>query len=242
MTRAPLLSVIIPVYNEERRLGPCMEQVVPYLSEHYQNEHEIIIVDNASRDDTFMIAQCYANSYPNIYALRLPVKGKGIAIKKGMLFARGNYRFMCDVDLSTPIQFLRDFMKLRKQYDVVVGSRELMRGMVHTTLTRRVVGRVFHALVSDLVPGVQDTQCGYKLFSALAAEAIFSRLQITGFAFDVEALYLARLLDFPVGEMPVAWEHNADSRVSLVRDSLSMARDVITIPWLHMRERLPLRS
>lgn len=239
MNRPPFLSVIIPVHNEERRLATCMEQVIAHLSTYYQNRHEIIIVDNGSTDDTHGIARAYANTYRNVFVLHEAERGKGAAIRRGMLFAEGDYRYMCDVDLSTPIHYVGEFLKLRKNYDVIIGSREVAPALAHTTLTRRVVGRMFHALVGDLVPGVKDTQCGFKLFSALAAEAVFSRLQLRGLAFDVEALYLARRLDYPLTEIPVHWEHNPDSRVRLFWDALEMARDVASIPFLHMGEKIP---
>ena len=234
------LSVIIPVHNEERRLANCLERVVPFLADHYPREHEIIVVENGSYDETAHIARAYANTYPTVTLLSVPLRGKGIAIKKGMLFAEGRYRYMCDVDLSTPIEALPDFLHLAGVYDVVIGSRELLRERVVTSWARRFIGRAFHLLVNDLVPGVLDTQCGFKLFADYAARAIFGRLQLPGMAFDVEALYLARLLGFTVGELPVRWEHNPDSRVRLVWDSLEMARDVASIPWIHPhREKIP---
>ncbi len=232
---APFISVIIPVHNEAIRLSPCLEKIIPYLSKYYQYTHEIIIVDNGSTDDTLKIAQCYVNTYQHVFALSVPMRGKGIAIKKGMLFAQGRWRYMCDVDLSTPITELPNFFALTRHFDVIIGSRELTRDLVHTTLARRIIGRGFHLLVNDLVPGVLDTQCGFKLFRDIAAETIFGRLQLPGMAFDVEALYLARLLGYSIGELPVHWQHNPDSRVRLVWDALEMARDVISIPWMHMR-------
>ncbi len=236
MKRAPFISVIIPVHNEANRLSPCLEKVIHYLSSRYQYSHEIIVVDNGSTDDTLMIAQCYVNTYQHVHALSVPVRGKGVAVKKGMLYADGRFRFMCDVDLSTPIETLPDFIFMARHFDVVIGSRELTPDLVRTTLARRVIGRGFHLLVHDLAPGILDTQCGFKLFRDIAAEAIFGRLQLPGMAFDVEALYLARLLGYSVGEMPVRWEHNSDSRVRLW-DALDMARDVISIPWMHTRLR-----
>jgi dolichyl-phosphate beta-glucosyltransferase len=235
---APFISVIIPVYNEGNRLSPCLEQVIHFMSSRYQYTHEIIIVDNGSTDDTLHIAQCYVNTYQHVHALSLPMRGKGIAVRRGMLFAEGRWRYMCDVDLSTPIETLPKFLELSKHFDVVIGSRALTPSLVETTLTRRVIGRAFHALVGVLVPGVMDTQCGFKLFRDVAARAIFNRAQLPGMAFDVEALYLARLLGYSIGEMPVPWTHNPDSRVRLVWDALEMARDVLSIPWMHTQMSL----
>lgn len=234
------ISVIIPAHNEENRLSNCLERVIPYLCTYYQNDHEIIIVDNGSTDDTLKIARAYGNTYREISVLSTSLRGKGLAIKRGMLFAEGRFRYMCDVDLSTPIETLKEFMDLAKFFDVVIGSRELRTDLVKTSPLRRFLGRGFHLLVNDLVPSVLDTQCGFKLFSHVAANAIFGRLQLPGMAFDVEALYLARLMGFVIGELPVPWEHNPDSRVRLVWDSLEMARDVASIPWIHSQvQKIP---
>lgn len=233
------LSVIIPVHNEARRLSPCLEKVIPYLCTHYQNAHEIIIVDNGSTDETYKIANCYVSTYNQVYVLRVPMRGKGLAVRRGMLFAQGRFRYMCDVDLATPIEELSEFMQWTNDYDVVIGSREVLPVMTQTTFLRRLMGRAFHLLVNDLVPGVLDTQCGFKLFRDYAARAVFDRLQLPGLAFDVEALYLTRMFGFTIGEIPVRWKQGGDSRVRLVWDSLDMARDVISIPWLHSRIKIP---
>lgn len=238
--KTPFLSVIIPVHNEQMRLANCMEQVIPYLCTHYQNKHEIIIVDNGSNDDTLNIARMYVNYLPeSIFALHIPGRGKGMAVKRGMLFAQGRWRYMCDVDLSTPIESLPLFFNHTKQYDVVIGSREVSKEFVKTSSLRRMVGRAFHWLVKDLLPDILDTQCGFKLFRDIAAEGVFNRLQLPSMAFDVEALYLTRLLGYRIAEIPVTWQHNDDSRVKLFSDSFSMARDVISIPWLHMQTKIP---
>lgn len=236
----PLLSVVIPAHNEEMRLANCLEKIIPYLCTRYKNNHEIVIVDNGSTDETFFIARMYAYTYSSISALHLPIRGKGIAVKRGMLFAQGKYRYMCDVDLSTPIEELDKFFKyIVRDYDVVIGSREVDKGMVQSTSLRHFIGRAFHTFCNHLAPGVLDTQCGFKLFRGYAAEAIFHRLQLPSMAFDVEALFIARLLGYRIGEIPVQWQHNPDSRVNLLWDSLHMARDVITIPWLHMQMKIP---
>jgi dolichyl-phosphate beta-glucosyltransferase len=239
MNKKPWISIIIPVYNGDRHLGPALEQLIHYLQRHHPYNYEIIVVNNGSTDETKFVCDCYTNTYNHIYALHLPERGKGLAVKRGMLFAQGYWRYMCDVDLSTPIWELKKFMAASDLWDVVVGSREIKRDQVHTTLARRLIGRAFHTLVADLVPGIGDTQCGFKLFSAQAAVEIFSRLRTTGLAFDVEVLYLAKLHGFFVNEIPVKWDHNPDSRVRMVWDSLQMARDVIQIPWMHMQEKLP---
>lgn len=237
----PFLSVIIPVHNEEMRLANCMEKIIPYLCTQYHKNHEIIIVDNGSTDSTLEIARMYVNYLPeSIFALHIPARGKGMAVKRGMLFAQGRWRYMCDVDLSTPIESLPNFFAHTKKYDVVIGSREVNKEFVTTSNFRHTVGRAFHWFVKGLIPDILDTQCGFKLFRDIAAESIFHRLQLPSMAFDVEALFLARLLGYRIAEIPVTWQHNADSRVKLLSDSFHMARDVVTIPWLHMQTKIPI--
>jgi glycosyltransferase involved in cell wall biosynthesis len=239
MNKRPFISIIIPVYNGDHLLGPSLEKIIHYMQRVHPYQYEIIIVNNGSTDDTQFICDVYTHTYNHIYALHLEERGKGLAVQRGMLFAQGYWRYMCDVDLSTPIEELSKFLKASEWWDVVIGSREIFREEVTTTPTRRIIGRVFHTLVADLVPGVADTQCGFKIFSDRAAEEIFSRLHTHGMAFDVEVLYLAKLHGFFVNEIPVRWVHNSDSRVRLFQDSLQMALDVLQIPWLHMREKVP---
>jgi dolichyl-phosphate beta-glucosyltransferase len=214
--------------------------VVPYVNERWPHNAEVIISENGSSDETLKIAQCYANSFRNVFVISMRERGKGLAIRRGMQFANARWRYMCDVDLSTPIEVLDEFlsMAVTERADVVIGSREVDRSQVRTTLARRVIGRVFHQLVAELVPGVQDTQCGFKLFSSRAA-AVFSLAKLNSMAFDVEALYLAGRMGYRIVEMPVPWEHNPDSRVRLVMDSATMARDIMSIPWMHTQIKLP---
>lgn len=239
VNKKPWISIIIPVYNAETLLGPALEKIIAYMQRNYPYQYEIVVVNNGSTDQTQFVCNVYTNTYQHVYALHLPERGKGLAVKRGMLFATGYWRYMCDVDLSTPIWELKQFMEASEFWDVVIGSREIARENVKTTRSRRFVGRAFHALVSELIPGFADTQCGFKLFSDRAAETIFTQLHTHGMAFDVEVLYLAKLHGMFINEIPVHWRHNPDSRVRLVWDSLQMAFDVISIPWHHLREKLP---
>lgn len=225
------LSVIVPVWNEQARLERCIDALVP---ECKQYKSEIIFVDNASTDDTPKILDLAARMYPSISVIRLPRKGKGYAVREGMLAASGRYRYMCDVDLSTPAHEIHRFLEYARRFDIVIGSREVKPETTHTDFRRRLMGRIFHALVSDLVPGVRDTQCGFKMFRDYAARQIFENITIMGFAFDVEALYLARLFGFTMEEIAVPWTHNPDSRVNVVGDSLEMLYDVSQIKPVHM--------
>lgn len=230
----PYLSVIVPVHNEERRLPRCLDELTRWLwARNYL--YEIIVVSNGSTDGTARICAEHAQIFSHFKWFDYPERGKGLAVRRGMLAARGMYRLMMDVDLSTPLDEITPALRLALTHDVVIGSREAEPHKVKTTIQRYVIGRAFHALVQDLAPGIRDTQCGFKLFHHEAASRIFSLAQINGMAFDVEALFLARLLGYDVHEMPVTWTHDADSRVRLVGDSLGMLWDVLNIPTLHAR-------
>lgn len=225
----PYLSIILPCHNEETRLPRCLDRTLEWLF-HMPYQYEIIPVDNGSTDDTWRIANYYASLHDHIYPIRLKDRGKGHAVRTGMLRARGRYRLFMDVDLSTPLTEIPRALEKIQDSHIVIGSRELVRAHVRTPLHRRLIGRAFHSLVSNLVPGIQDTQCGFKLFRDWSAMKLFEMAHIDGMAFDVEILYLARLCEYRVYEMSVHWTHDPDSRVHLVGDSLSMLWDVMDMP------------
>jgi len=230
------LSVIIPAYNEERRLPETIHEVSLYLG-NQDYKSEILVVENGSTDRTTKVAWSninYAtNPLPNVRGRVIhSFKGKGVAVKSGMLLGQGTWLYMCDVDLSTPIEFLKRFLPPNFEGDVGIGSRSV-RGSARydEPITRKITGRVFNRLTNVLVPGVKDTQCGFKIFKRRAAHDIFNRVTIPGFAFDVEVLYLAKKLGYGVQEIGVPWYHNGDSKVSVLSDSLQMVRDIFKI-WL----------
>lgn len=226
------LSVIVPVYNEQARLERCVEALV-HEAQLYRSE--IIFVDNASLDETPRLLEQAARCYPSLRVIRLPRRGKGYAVREGMLAATGRYRYMCDVDLSTPAHEVHRFLEYARRFDVVIGSREVDPKQTQTSFKRRVMGRIFHAIVSDLAPGVKDTQCGFKMFRDYAAKAIFERVTVMGWAFDVEVLYLTQQLRFSLRELAVPWFNDADSRVRVVGDSLEMLWDVSQIKTTHAK-------
>lgn len=224
MITKPYLSVIIPAHNEEGRLDTCLYKLMPHVTRYHC---EIIVVNNGSTDHTHDACDVLQGMYRPLRVIHLEQRGKGLAVRTGMLAATGRYRYMCDVDLSTPAKEIHRFIEKARVFDVVIGSRELDRSTVQTSLKRRMIGRVFHSFVSGLLPDIQDTQCGFKIFRDDAAMRIFEECEIDSLAFDVEALYLARLHGYSVHEMPVTWAQDMDSRVRLVDDSLIMLRDVI---------------
>jgi dolichyl-phosphate beta-glucosyltransferase len=213
---APQLSVVVPAYNESARLPPTLRQLREWLAAS-RLRHEIVVVDDGSTDDTAAAAR--ASGGESLVLLRHePNRGKGYAVRRGMLAATGARRLMTDADLSTPIEELPKLMaELDRGFDVAIGSRAIAgaRIDVHQPLYREAMGRAFNALVQRLLlPGLHDTQCGFKLFSAAAAEAAFSAARLDGFSFDVEALFLARRRGLRVAEVPVVWRNDAATRVS----------------------------
>lgn len=225
---AESLSVVIPAFNEARRIGGTLDELRRWLLGS-RLHWEVRIVDDGSEDDTVGVVERAARTDSRIVIQREPHRGKGGTVRAGLLAARGGLRFMCDADLSMPIHELPRFLDLvPSQYDVALGSREGTRATrIGEPAHRHVMGRAYNALVRGfLLPGIHDSQCGFKLFTARAAEAIFSKVRIHGWAFDVEALYIAKLQGWRVAEVPIEWRYEADSRVSVVRDPFRMVRDL----------------
>jgi glycosyltransferase involved in cell wall biosynthesis len=227
----PFLSIIIPALNEEERLPGTLEQVFAFLDEQPFSS-EVLVVENGSTDRTLEVAQEYARSHPGLRPLHEAERGKGRAVRRGMLEARGAYRFICDADLSMPISECSRFLPpALSGVDIAIGSREAPGSVRYNEPVRRhISGRVFNWLIHALVlPGIEDTQCGFKCFTAAAAEDIFPRLTLLGWSFDVEALYIARHRGYRIVEIPIDWYFSAQSKVSLLRDSWRMGLDLVTI-------------
>jgi glycosyltransferase involved in cell wall biosynthesis len=227
----PFLSIIIPAFNEETRLPNTLEQIVAFLQEQ-SYAAEVLVVENGSRDRTFEIASGFAQRYPNLYVFQQKQKGKGNAVRHGMLEARGEYRFMCDADLSMPIAELSKFLTpTLNGADIAIASREV-KGAVryNEPYLRHLTGRVFNNLIRLLVlPGLQDTQCGFKCFRAQVVEAIFSYQTLNGWSFDVEILYIAQRKGYRIREVPIHWYFSADTKISILRDSWHMFLDLLVI-------------
>lgn len=242
--RTKYISIIIPAHNEERRLRQCLNTVIQYVDRKFPYSWEVVIVENGSTDSTWQIAQEYAGAYQHVHALQSGERGKGAAVKRGMLYATSKWRYMADVDLSAPISELNAMLSVARSenVDIVIGSREMFPAGVETTFSRRMIGRIFHALAGSLTPTISDTQCGFKLFGAQAASRIFDAVTIPGMAFDVEALYIAERLGYEIAQYPIHWKHDPDSRVRFVSDSLQMARDVLSIPVIHARSSVIARE
>jgi dolichyl-phosphate beta-glucosyltransferase len=228
---APLISLVIPAYNEESRLPTALDRVSAYLARR-GGRHEVIVVVNGSTDRTVEVARAAAARDPAIRVIDTPRRGKGHAVRLGVLDAKGDVILFCDADLSTPIAEavgLTDHLDGR--YEVAIATREgLGSRRVGEPYLRHLMGRVFNALVRAVaVPGIHDTQCGFKAFTAAAARDIFRRQTIDGFGFDVELLYLARRRGYKIREVPVTWVYAATSRVDPLRDTLRMIGDVVRV-------------
>jgi len=226
------LSVVIPAYNEARRIGPSLQRAVDYLRSRYGADgFEIIVVDDGSRDRTVTVVKQFMEGAPEVKLMRLPHnRGKGAAVRAGMVAAIGDAILFSDADLSTPIEEVEPALQLiREGSDVVIGSRALVGSqiLVRQTLLRESLGRLFNRLIRAFlrIP-FRDTQCGFKLFRREAAHAVFQRARIDGFAFDVETILIALRSGYRVREMPVRWINDPESRVTLLRHPAQMLGDL----------------
>jgi dolichyl-phosphate beta-glucosyltransferase len=227
------LSVIIPTYNEENRIGGSLDLLMPYLRT-LPIRSEVLISDDGSEDGTVgfieSYQQCLSDAYPELRYILSPHKGKGHALRRGMMKARGRLRYMADADLSCPPFVITAFITYMRhtRSDIVIGDRH--NHELTMTASRRTIGEIYLRLVHGLTRlDYPDTQCGFKLFTAQAAEAVFSRCTMDGFSIDIEALLIARQLGYKVVSMPVPWTQSRDSRVRVVRDSCKMFIDLLRL-------------
>lgn len=229
------LSLVIPAYNEAARIGPTLEQARDYLRRH-DGGAEIIVVDDGSTDGTADVVRRFESA--DGPAVRLHVfpenRGKGAAVREGMLRqAAGDFRFFTDADGSTPVEEMEKCGALfGGEADIVIGSRALpeSRIEIHQAWHRERMGRMFNTLLRTVrLTRFRDTQCGFKGFTADAAERCFSRQTLDGFSFDVEVLFIAGLQGLRVREVPVVWRNSPQSRVHACTDSTRMFRDALRI-------------
>jgi dolichyl-phosphate beta-glucosyltransferase len=232
---SPLLSIIIPAYNEAHRLPESIRELVQF-SQSLNFDHEVLVVVEKSTDNTLELARQGFGANPHFRILNNRVhRGKGYASRSGMLQANGQYRFFMDADLSTPLQEVHAFLayfQSHPEVDLLIGSRQHPESQILKSQSwlRETMGQTFNRFMRSIVPlPFADTQCGFKAFRANAAEAIFSRATVDGFAFDVEVLLLAKKLGFKTIDLPVRWTNSPDSKVHIVRDSLRMLWDTVKI-------------
>lgn len=220
----------MPAYNEERRIEPSLTRIVRFLSPRAATA-EVIVVENGSTDRTAAVVERFAAAHPIVRMLRTG-KGKGRAVQAGILGAQGRILLLCDADLSMAIEEAdRLIAPCERHYNLTIGSREgAAARRIGEPPYRHMMGRGFNWLARLLtVRGIQDTQCGFKAFQRDAARIVFADLTIGGWAFDVEALFLAQRHGFSILEVPITWRFDADSRVQPIADTCRMVRDVLRI-------------
>ncbi len=213
------LSIVIPAYNEASRIGATFESLERHFA-RTKMSHEIIVVDDGSSDTTCAVVASYAPRFKHFRLLENKLnKGKGFSVRRGMLEAQGAYRLFMDADNSVDISHIDEFLRHASVYpDVVIGSIMLKQATVHehSGWHRRILGYFSKLLIRVCAtPGIYDTQRGFKLFSAKAAQSIFLRQTIKRFGFDIEILLIARLMGFSVKELPVTWDNPAGSTVTI---------------------------
>ena len=225
------LSVIIPAYNEARRLSGSLEKIREFLDKQ-DFSYEVIVVENGSQDQTFEIAQDCSSRFQNFTVIHEDLAGKGNAVRVGMLAAKGEYRFMCDADLSMPIEEIVKFLPPSiEKPQIVIASREIKGAIRHNEPEfRHISGRIFNVLIQLIVlRGIEDSQCGFKLFSAKTAEDLFSQQALDGWAFDVEILGIANFRGYKIVEVPINWYYRQESKVNPFRDSFKMTSDLFKV-------------
>ena len=228
---APFLTVILPTHNEERRLPLALEQALNFL-ENQDYDYELVVVENGSQDQTLRIANDYTARHPQIQVIKETARGKGLAVKRGMLESQGMYRFMCDVDFSMPIIEINRFLPPKLiDFDVAIASREAPGAIRYNEpLYRHLGGRLINWMIRLLaLPGIHDTQCGFKCFRGDIAEELFSRQTMTGWSFDVEILYLARRFNYRIAEIPIPWYFSTESKVNPVLSTVQITRDLLRL-------------
>jgi dolichyl-phosphate beta-glucosyltransferase len=234
MADHPAISVVVPAYDEERRIERMLLEALAYFRQRGLAA-EILVVDDGSRDHTSGVVGRLGRTWPELRLIRLAQNhGKGYAVRTGVVNAIGSSVLLADADGATPIaELVRLEQALASGHDVAVGSRAVPRDAgvhVERRWYRHVMGRTFHWLVETMaVKGVRDTQCGFKLFRGAVAHDLFSRMRMAGFSFDVEVLLMAQRRGYLVAEVPINWVHQPGSKVNVVRDSIRMAADLIAI-------------
>ena len=243
----PDLSIVVPAYNEERRLPATLQAIADFLTDE-EFQWEIVVVDDGSDDNTARVATAMGCQIPQIRVEQQPHLGKAAAVKRGVTSSTGANILFTDADLSTPIAAVLDLLEWRRAgADIVIGSREgASADRVGEPIYRHIMGRAFNWIVRlAAVRGIRDTQCGFKLFSRESAAAIFPKLRVSQpvnpiegprvSAFDVEILFLARRERFRIREVPVIWTHAPGSKVRPGIDSFRMLTDVLSIRWNALR-------
>jgi dolichyl-phosphate beta-glucosyltransferase len=235
--RQPALSIVIPAFNEERRLPPTLITIIDYL-EAKGVDYELLVVDDGSRDGTAEMVRKFERIRSQVHLLRLPRNyGKGHAVRTGALSARGAVLVFLDADGATPIEELPSLLQaLQSGADIAIGSRAKPSDekRVRTLWLRRVLGRTFNTFVNSIIlPGIYDSQCGFKAFLQQPGRFLFEQQQADGFSFDVEILHVAQRVNLKIQEIPVNWKNVPGSKVNLLTDSCRMFCDLFRFRFRH---------
>ncbi len=226
----PYLSIIVPAYNEQSRIENSLRRIQEYINEQTYDA-VVLVVSDGSTDETVDIVQSFSaqDSRFQVYHYS-PNRGKGCAVRTGMLMSEAEWLLLCDADLAAPIEEVEKLFSANTP--IAIGSRALNRRQmeIKQPFLRRTAGKMFNFVVQLLaIRGLQDTQCGFKLFSNEAAKAIFSRCRLDGYSYDFEALMIGRALGYAISEVPIRWEHQEGSKVNLLRDGLKMIKDLVIL-------------
>lgn len=237
-----MVSLVIPCFNEEKRLGKSLQKLALFLKERSE-EFEVIIVNDGSTDQTQEVANSFANNFENFSLVNLETRqGKGAAVRTGFQKALGEIVVFTDADFSTPITEIDKLLnKINSGFDIAIGSRALDQNLVkkHQNFFRELMGKGFNFIVQKIaVPGIFDTQCGFKAFRTKTTEELFQKQIIKGFGFDVEILYLARKKSLRVAEVPVLWYNDPASRVQPIKDSVVSLYELFKIRFAHSKEKV----
>jgi len=227
----PFLSIIIPAHNEENRLPTTLRKIFAFTEEQPYIS-EVIVVENGSSDRTMDIAVSFQNHYSNLVVLEEVKRGKGLAVRNGMLTATGKFRFMCDADLSMPIKEVPRFLPpALDDFDIAIASREAPGAVRYNEPEyRHWGGRVVNVMIRLLaIPRIHDTQCGFKMFRDVVAEDIFTIQTLQNWSFDIELLYVARMRGYKIKELPIPWYFNPETKLNPFKDAVQMGLDIYKI-------------
>jgi glycosyltransferase involved in cell wall biosynthesis len=231
------VSIVIPAFNEERRLTATLTAVLAFLARRDGRFAEVVVVDDGSTDGTARLVREFSAKHAAVRLVRNPGnRGKGYSVRHGVMEARGEWILFSDADLSAPIEELDKLAAAAREAgaSVAIGSRAMDRSLiqVHQSGFRETAGRVFNFCMRVLTGlPLRDTQCGFKLFEAGTAREVFGRQRLERFGFDAEVLFIARRLGYRMVEVPVRWSHSEGTKVSMFRDSLNMFLDLLRVRW-----------
>ena len=238
----PYLAVVVPAYNEEPRILPTLQRIKAYLCEQ-DYSWSVTVVSDGSTDKTNEIVGAFSADNPCFHLLAYtPNKGKGFAVRKGMLEAEGEYILFSDADLAAPIEEIEKLLPpVKEGTPIAIGSRPLKESKleIHQPWYREFLGRASNVAIQTVgIRGIKDTQCGFKLFTWSAAQDVFGRCKLNGFSFDFESLMIAHDLGLEIAEIPIRWSHQEGSKVVLWRDAPKALYDLVKLRLMGKKRRL----